>query len=96
MSDKAYVYILANKKNGTLYTGVTNDLRRRMFEHKSHVLKGFTNKYNTTKLVWFISGENIKEAIDLEKKIKNRDRSWKINLIEKENLNWNDLSEEWE
>ena len=91
----AYVYILASKKRGTLYTGVTSNLERRMYEHRHHLLQGFTNQYNVTRLVWFIQGESIIAAIELEKKIKNRGRQWKINLIEKTNPNWNDLSADW-
>jgi putative endonuclease len=95
MSKTAYVYLLSSQRNGTLYTGVTNDLQRRMYEHKNHLVAGFTDKYNVTRLVWFVQGEDIKAAIELEKKIKNRGRQWKINLIEKTNSNWDDLSEEW-
>ena len=95
MKKLAYVYILASKKNGTLYTGVTSDLERRMYEHKHHLLEGFTKKYDVTCLVWFIQGEDIQAAITLEKKIKNRNRQWKIELIEKDNPNWNDLSVNW-
>jgi|GEM_PF-106273 len=95
MSKKAFVYILASKKNGTLYTGVTNNLERRMYEHKHHLLEGFTDKYDVTRLVWFAQGEDIQAAISLEKKIKNRNRQWKIDLIEKTNPNWDDLAESW-
>lgn len=95
MQKLAYVYILANKRNGTLYTGVTSNLERRMYEHKNHYFEGFTKQYNVTNLVWFIQGEDIQAAIALEKKIKNRNRQWKIDLIEKKNPNWNDLSVIW-
>lgn len=95
MPKTAYVYILASKKNGTLYTGVTSNLEQRMYQHKHHVLEGFTSKYEVTRLVWFVQGEDITAAIELEKKIKNRGRQWKINLIEKTNPHWNDLSAEW-
>jgi putative endonuclease len=91
----AYVYILANKRGGILYTGVTSDLERRMYEHKQHLVDGFTKKYDVTKLVWFLAGEGIVGAIELEKKIKNRNRQWKIDLIEQSNPNWDDLSEKW-
>jgi putative endonuclease len=91
----AYVYILASKKNGTLYTGVTSDLQRRMYEHKHHLMEGFTHKYDVTRLVWFVQGDDIAAAIELEKKIKNRGRQWKIDLIEKSNPNWDDLSTSW-
>ncbi len=95
MSKTAYVYMLASKKNGTLYTGVTSNLQRRIYEHKHHLLEGFTKKYNVTRLVWFVQSEDIVAAIELEKKIKNRARQWKINLIEKTNPNWDDLSADW-
>jgi putative endonuclease len=95
MSKTAFVYMLASKKNGTLYTGVTSNLERRMYEHKHHLLDGFTDKYDVTRLVWFTQGEDIREAITLEKKIKNRNRQWKITLIEKTNPNWDDLAPSW-
>jgi putative endonuclease len=92
MPKAAYVYMLASRKNGTIYTGVTSDLEKRMFEHKTKVYKGFTKKYNVNSLVWYIDGEDINSAIELEKKIKNRGRQWKIKLIEKDNPGWRDLS----
>lgn len=95
MSKKAFVYILANRKYGTLYTGVTSNLERRIYQHKHRLLKGFTSKYGVTRLVWYAQGEDIAEAINLEKKIKNRGRQWKIDLIEKANPNWDDLAAEW-
>jgi putative endonuclease len=95
MSKNAYVYILASKKNGTLYAGVTCDLERRIYEHRNKLMKGFTSKYDVTRLVWFEQGENISAAISLEKKIKNRGRQWKIDLIERHNPEWLDLAAEW-
>lgn len=95
MPRSAFVYILASKKHGVLYTGVTSNLERRMYEHKQHLLQGFTKKYNVTRLVWFEQGDDISEAISLEKKIKNRNRQWKIRLIEKNNPNWDDLAAGW-
>jgi putative endonuclease len=95
MSKSAYVYILANKRHGTLYTGVTSDLVRRMYEHKHHLIDGFTSKYGVSNLVWFEQGDDIAAAISLEKKIKNRSRKWKIDLIERNNPNWVDLSADW-
>ncbi|MCL2653519.1 MAG: GIY-YIG nuclease family protein [Propionibacteriaceae bacterium] len=92
MSDPAYVYILANRPHGTLYCGVTNDLTRRIIEHRSGTIPGFTAKYHIHTLVWFIAGESIVAAIELEKKIKNRPRVWKIALIEADNPDWRDLS----
>ena len=95
MAETAYVYILANKKRGTLYTGVTSNLEQRMYQHKHHLLEGFTSKYDVTHLVWYEQGEDITAAIDLEKKIKNRGRQWKIDLIERNNPNWDDLAAGW-
>jgi len=95
MSKEAYVYILASKKNGTLYTGVTNNIEKRILEHKSKAHKGFTEKYDVDQLVWFTVGSSIHAALELEKKIKNRGRQWKINLIEKWNPNWHDLSNDF-
>ena len=94
MPETAYVYILASKRNGTLYTGVTSNLEKRMIEHKSKTHMGFTVKYNIDRLVWFTSGSSIRAAIELERKIKNCGRKWKIDLIEKTNPNWLDLSNE--
>ena len=93
MSKAAYVYILASKKHGTLYTGV--NLEQRLYQHRHHLLEGFTRQYAVTRLVWFAQGEDITSAIELEKKIKNRGRQWKINLIEKSNPNRDDLSAGW-
>ena len=90
-----YIYILASQKNGTLYIGVTNDLERRVLEHKEKVNEGFTSKYNVNMLVYFESFQYINDAILREKRIKKWNRQWKINLIEEENKEWNDLSEGW-
>ncbi|MAD96538.1 MAG: excinuclease ABC subunit C [Flavobacteriaceae bacterium] len=90
-----YVYILASKFYGTLYIGVTNDLQRRVFEHKSKLIKGFTSKYNIHRLVYFESFQSIDEAILREKRLKKWNRSWKIELIEKDNSDWKDLSAQW-
>ncbi len=95
MTKTAYVYILASKKRGTLYTGVTSNLEQRMYQHKHHLLEGFTCKYDVTRLVWYEQGEDIASAIELEKKIKNRNRQWKIDLIERNNPDWNDLAAGW-
>jgi len=94
MEDKhAYTYILASKRNGTLYTGVTSNLERRMYEHKNKTHpESFSAKYTVNLLVWYESGKDIQAAIELEKKIKNRSRAWKIALIEKNNPDWKDLS----
>ena len=88
-----YVYILANKRNGTLYIGVTNNLQRRVFEHKQNQIKGFTNKYKVHRLVYYESTSDIKAALQREKQLKKWERSWKIELIEKDNPSWQDLYE---
>ena len=90
-----YVYILANKKNGVLYIGLTNELERRIEEHKSKILKGFTSKYNVDKLVYFEAFDTYPEAFTRERRLKKWNRDWKINLIEKENPNWTDLLAKW-
>ena len=90
-----YVYILTNKKDGTLYTGVTNNLERRVFEHKNKLYQGFTLKYNLDKLVYFEEYQHVNEAILREKRIKKWKRAWKINLITKENPEWRDLAADW-
>jgi putative endonuclease len=90
-----YIYILASQKNGTLYIGVTNDLERRVLEHKQKINEGFTSKYEVTRLVYFESFQYINDAILREKRLKKWNRQWKINLIEEENKEWNDLSEDW-
>ena len=92
MKKNYYIYILASKRNGTLYIGVTNDLVRRVLEHKNKVIKGFTDKYNVNSLVYYESYSSINEAIKREKAMKKWNRAWKIQLIEKENPTWNDLS----
>ncbi|MDO8604110.1 MAG: GIY-YIG nuclease family protein [bacterium] len=94
-SEKApCVYILASKKNGTLYTGVTSNLRKRVEEHKAGVHEGFTKKYNVHTLVYYEVGNSIGGAIMREKQIKAGSRQDKINLIEQNNLNWTDLYSE--
>ncbi len=89
-----YVYIMTNKSK-TLYTGMTNDLLRRVYEHKHKLVEGFTKKYNITKLVFFEETSDVNEAIALEKKIKGWTRAKKIALIESQNPNWLDLSQDW-
>lgn len=89
-----YVYILSSGKNGTLYTGITNNLVRRVFEHKNKLLDGFSKKYNINKLVYFEIFNNIEEAISREKNLKAWKRAWKIRLIEENNKDWKDLYEE--
>ncbi len=86
-----YVYILASRNNSTIYIGVTNDLVRRIYEHKNNVVKGFTQKYNVHKLVYFEQTENIETAIIREKQLKNYSRVRKEELINSINPNWEDL-----
>jgi putative endonuclease len=86
-----YVYILASGIGGTLYIGVTNDIVRRVFEHKSHAVDGFTRKYNVDRLVYFEIYDDIENAIRREKRLTKWNRAWKIRLIEERNPNWNDL-----
>ncbi len=89
-----YVYIMTNKSK-TLYVGVTNNLQRRVYEHKNKLIGGFTSKYNITKVVYFEVINDIESAIKREKQIKGWLRKKKIDLIESMNPDWNDLSEEW-
>ena len=96
MFDKYYyVYIMTNKNNSVLYTGVTKDLLRRVTEHKSKKIKSFTAKYNIDKLVYFEYFNEVEKAIAREKQIKAGSRMKKIELIEKENPDWKDLGEEF-
>jgi putative endonuclease len=90
-----YVYILASKKNGTLYIGMTNDLETRVLQHKQKINEGFTSKYNVINLVYFENHQYVNDAIKREKQLKKWNRQWKINLIEEENKDWKDLSENW-
>ncbi len=93
MVRRYFVYILASFKYGTLYVGMTGDLPRRVSIHQADVVKGFTKKYLIHDLVYFEEYEAAIEAIAREKQLKNWKREWKIELIEKENPDWNDLSE---
>ena len=90
-----YVYILTNKNHSVLYTGVTNNLERRMYEHKNKLIEGFTSKYNVNKLVYYVHTSSIKSAIAYEKRIKGWSRLKKIQLINSINPDWIDLSEHW-
>ncbi len=90
-----YIYILASQKNGTLYIGVTNNLERRILEHKNKINNGFTTKYNVSQLMYFESFTSILDAIKREKQLKKWNRKWKIDLIELENKEWKDLAENW-
>ena len=89
-----YVYILASKKNGVLYIGVSSNLIQRIWQHKNKQVKGFTQKYNVNDLVFYEQHENMESAITREKQLKKWNRDWKIELIEKENPKWNDLWKE--
>ena len=89
-----YVYIMTNKEKGILYTGVTSNLIKRIWEHKNHVTDGFTKRYNLNKLVYFEILSDELAAIAREKQIKHWKREWKINLIENNNSHWNDLYDE--
>lgn len=88
---KYYVYILASRQNGTLYTGVTNDLIKRVFDHKNDFVEGFTQKYEIHLLVYYEEYDRIENALLREKRIKRWKRDWKIELIEKDNPAWEDL-----
>jgi putative endonuclease len=94
MTRSFFVYILASRRNGTLYVGVTNDLARRMSEHKRKLVPGFTRKYRVDKLVYFEEYPSILEARARERALKRWDRAWKLALIEEMNPQWRDLSEE--
>ncbi len=91
MANPGYVYILASRRNGTLYIGVTNDLIRRIEEHRSGTVEGFTKRYKVHRLVYFESFDDIVEATEREKQLKAWRRQWKIKLIEEVNPWWQDL-----
>jgi putative endonuclease len=86
-----YVYLTASRKHGTLYLGVTNNLVRRIYEHRSKAAPGFTSQYNVVRLVWFECYDDPTNAIAREKDIKKWRRDWKIRLVEEENPDWSDL-----
>ena len=92
VNDKQYfVYILASRKNGTIYIGVTNDLLKRVGQHKNNLVEGFTSKYNVHILVYYEGFSHITDAINREKQLKKWKRKWKLELIEKDNPRWEDL-----
>jgi putative endonuclease len=93
MAHRYYVYILASQRNGTLYIGVTNDLSRRVWEHREQRAEGFTSKYNVNRLVWCEEHRYVDRAIQREKSLKKWPRKWKLDLIETSNPEWNDLYE---
>ena len=88
-----YVYIMASKKNGTLYIGVTNDLVRRVYEHREGLVDGFTKRYGVKVLVYCETHDRVEQAIQREKTLKHWIRDWKIALIERDNPHWDDLYE---
>lgn len=91
-----YVYIMASKKNGTLYIGVTNDVVRRSKEHRTGLVEGFTKKYNVNMLVYYEETNDVGAAIKREKQLKKWKREWKLRIIEEMNPCWRDLSEDFE
>jgi len=90
-----FVYMLSNKYHNVLYIGFTNNIRRRVYEHKRKLVDGFTSKYNCNNLVWFEVFTDVNLAIAREKQLKVWQRSWKNNLIEKHNPGWQDLAADW-
>ena len=86
-----YVYLLASRKDGATYVGVTSDIVRRVYEHRTKAVQSFTSRYNITRLVWFEIYDDPTSAITREKELKKWKRAWKSQLIEKENPQWNDL-----
>ncbi|MCL2354136.1 MAG: GIY-YIG nuclease family protein [Defluviitaleaceae bacterium] len=93
----AYIYFMASKNNFTLYVGLATNLEERIWQHKNHIdTNSFATKYNCTKLVYFEEHSCIAEAIQREKQLKNWKREWKNTLVEKDNPNWIDLSENWQ
>jgi len=95
MNKEYYVYLMTNKGNAVFYTGVTNNLERRVQEHKRKEVEGFTKKYNITKLVYYEVTDDVESAIMREKQIKAGSRRKKIDLIKSMNSEWRDLAEEW-
>ncbi|MBT5389744.1 MAG: GIY-YIG nuclease family protein [Alphaproteobacteria bacterium] len=93
MDEKSfYVYIMASKKNGTLYVGLTSNMSNRVWQHRAKVFSGFTAKYDVNRLVYLEPHDQAENAISREKQLKHWCRRWKIDLIEKDNSNWDDLS----
>ncbi|MBI4696541.1 MAG: GIY-YIG nuclease family protein [Gammaproteobacteria bacterium] len=91
MSRRGFVYILASKRNGTLYVGVTSDLAKRAWQHKNDLVEGFTKRHGVHLLVWYEAHDSIVTAIAREKQIKDWHRLWKLRLIEDSNPEWRDL-----
>ena len=94
MDKECHVYILASKRNGTLYTGVTSNLIKRVWQHKNSLVEGFTKKYNVRNLVYYEVHSNAESAIAREKRIKKWRRAWKLRLIEEKDPDWKNLYEE--
>ena len=94
MNKNYCIYIITNKRNGTLYIGVTNDLKRRIYEHKNKLVAGFSQRYDLTRLVYYEANGDIKAMIEREKYLKGKKRDFKIALIEKFNPQWRDLYDE--
>ena len=94
MSSNSYIYFMSNQHNNVLYVGVTNNLRRRVAEHKAKINKGFTYKYNCDKVVYYEAFDSITDAISREKQLKNWKREWKNELINGMNPEWKDLSDD--
>ncbi|MEE8109730.1 MAG: GIY-YIG nuclease family protein [bacterium] len=94
MTKPGYVYILTSQRNGTLYIGVTNNLAKRVWEHKHDLVEGFTKRYRVHRLVYHETYRDIREALLRERRIKKWNRKWKIQLIEGQNPEWNDLYDE--
>lgn len=95
MSRRPAVYILASKRNGTLYVGVTSHLPKRVWEHKQDFVEGFTRRYHVHRLVWYELLDSMHAAIQLEKRVKSWPRAWKLRLIEERNPTWRDLYEDF-
>ena len=95
MTKQGFVYIVTNKHNSVIYTGVSSNLYRRIYQHKNELVDGFTKKYKCDKLVWYEYGDSIEFAIGREKQIKAGSRKRKIALIEQMNPNWLDLAKDW-
>ena len=91
MEKQPCVYLLASDRNGTLYAGVTSDLVRRVWQHRTHAVEGFSNQYDITRLVWFEQHESMESAIQREKRLKKWNRAWKVAMIDKVNPSWRDL-----
>ena len=93
MNKQPAVYILANKRNGTLYVGVTSDLVKRVWAHRNNMVEGLTKQYNVHELVWYQLHESMESAIVREKRLKDWKRAWKLELIESKNPDWLDLGD---